>query len=270
MRNVGYSAYKKLARLVEGLLLAFCWAHVRRDFLDAGRSFAQLPGWALEWKGRIGTRYHLNRLRLEQWEPERALSDQSEAFAQYHQALQPSLQQLHDEASAVVAPATATVPTDPSAASEARPSPPVVPLSKGAQTRQKKVLQSLLEHWPGLTRFVDHPEVPLDNNRAENTLRTPVTGRKNYYGSGSLWSAQSAATLFSVLQTLGLWGINPRHWLMVYLKACADNQGQPPPDLDPFLPWRMDEPRRAALTRPYPSQAPPVSPTAPVPGHDRA
>jgi len=34
-----YSAYKKLARLALNILLAFCWAHVRRDFLDAGRAF---------------------------------------------------------------------------------------------------------------------------------------------------------------------------------------------------------------------------------------
>jgi transposase len=101
-----YSAYKKLARLVEGILLAFCWAHVRRDFLDAGRSFVQLQGWALEWKERIGTVYHLNQLRLEQWDPQRALSEQSEAFAQHHQALQTTLQGLHDEATAVVAPDT--------------------------------------------------------------------------------------------------------------------------------------------------------------------
>lgn len=97
-----------------------------------------------------------------------------------------------------------------------------------------------------------------------------MTGRKNYYGSGSLWSAQLAATLFSVLQTLGLWGLNQRHWLRLYLQACADNGGQPPQDLDPFLPWRMDEPRRAELTCPYPSQAPPLSPPAPVPEHEHA
>ena len=132
------------------------------------------------------------------------------------------------------------------------------------------MLQSLLEHWPGLSRFLDHPEVPLDNNRAENTLRTPVTGRKNYYGSGSLWSAQLAATAFSVLQTLGLWGLNTRHWLTLYLNACADNGGQPPRDLDPFLPWRMEEPRRAQLSRPYPCRGPPDSPTALEPGHERA
>jgi len=41
----------------------------------------------------------------------------------------------------------------------------------------------------------------MDNNRAENKIRIPVTGRKNYYGSGSLWSAQLAATLFSILHS---------------------------------------------------------------------
>ena len=37
-----YSAYKKLARLSDAILLAFCWAHVRRDYLDAGRGYTEL------------------------------------------------------------------------------------------------------------------------------------------------------------------------------------------------------------------------------------
>ena len=131
-----------------------------------------------------------------------------------------------------------------------------------------KVLQSVLEHWPGLTLFVEYPEIPMDNNPAESTLRNAVTGRKNYYGSGSLWSAQLAATLFSILQTLLLWGINPRHWLMRYLNACAENGGKAPRTIDPFLPWSMDQARRAELTRPYRSQAPPGSSTESVPIHD--
>ena len=108
----------------------------------------------------------------------------------------------------------------------------------------------------------------MDNNWAENTIRTPVTGRKNYYGSGSIWSAELAAMLFSTLQTLVLWGINPRHWLILYLQACAENGGKAPRNIDSFLPWLMDEARRSALTRPYPPQAPPASPTEPVPIHD--
>jgi hypothetical protein len=36
-----YSAYKKLARLLPIILLAFCWARVRREFLNAGKAFAE-------------------------------------------------------------------------------------------------------------------------------------------------------------------------------------------------------------------------------------
>jgi hypothetical protein len=70
--------------------------------------------------------------------------------------------------------------------------------------------------------------------------------------------------LFSILQTLVLWGINPRRWLMLYLQACAENGGKAPRNIDSFLPWSMDEARRAELTRPYPSLAPPASPTESV------
>ena len=100
----------------------------------------------------------------------------------------------------------------------------------------------------------------MDNNRGENSIRNPVTGRKNYYGSGSIWSAELAAMLFAILQTLALWDINPRHWLTAYLTACAANGGNAPRNIEPFLPWSMEEARRAALSRPYPSQAPPVLP----------
>ena len=42
----------------------------------------------------------------------------------------------------------------------------------------------------------------MDNNIAEQTLRGPVVGRKNYYGSGSDWSMELAAWFFTVLTSL--------------------------------------------------------------------
>ncbi len=63
----------------------------------------------------------------------------------------------------------------------------------------------------------------MDNNAAERTLRGPIVGRKNYYGSSSEWSAQLSSYLFSIFMTLKLWGINPRIWLGGYLEACALN-----------------------------------------------
>ena len=104
-------------------------------------------------------------------------------------------------------------------------------------------------HWPGLTVFVEHPEVPMDNNTGERTLRSSVVGRKNYYGSGSQWSGELAVMMFSLLMTVKLWDINPRTWLSAYLQACAANGNQAPVDLSAFLPWAMDEERLAMMKR---------------------
>jgi transposase len=121
---------------------------------------------------------------------------------------------------------------------------------------KQKVLSSLYNHWDGLTVFVARPEVAMDNNAAERILRNPVVGRKNYYGSGSVWSAHLAAIMFSVLQTLLLWGLNPHHWLSAFLQACADHGGQSPADLSPFVPWQMSTERREALAQPLPVMVP--------------
>ena len=45
---------------------------------------------------------------------------------------------------------------------------------------KRPILESLHNHWGGLTVFLTRPEVALDNNSAERPLRTPVVGRKNY------------------------------------------------------------------------------------------
>jgi transposase len=258
-----YSAYKKLARLALNILLAFCWAHVRRDFLDAARAFCELQEWALQWKARIGTLYHLNRLRLAQWDPEQGLTEQCASFQQHHQALQRALQCMHEEATRMVA-----AESDEGTPSARAARAPGAALSNSARTKRNKVLASLLEHWSGLTRFVAYPEVPMDNNLGENSIRTPVNGRKNYYGSGSICSAQLAAMLFAILQTLVLWGINPRHWLTRYLTACAQNGASAPQDIAPFLPWAMDARRQAELSRPSPSRVPALAPSEPPCIHD--
>jgi transposase len=111
----------------------------------------------------------------------------------------------------------------------------------------RKVLQSMKNHWAGLTVFVEQPWLALDNNTAERAIRPAVVGRKSFYGSGSQWSGQLAATMYSVLMTAKLWGLNARTWLSQYLHACADNGNRAPPDLSAFLPWAMDAARLAAL-----------------------
>lgn len=59
-----YSGYKRFARLNPRVVLAFCWAHQRRDFLELANSYPDSAEWALKWVDRIGHLYHLNGLRL--------------------------------------------------------------------------------------------------------------------------------------------------------------------------------------------------------------
>ena len=112
---------------------------------------------------------------------------------------------------------------------------------------------SLRNHWSGLILFVAHPAIPMDNNQAERALRGPVVGRKNYYGSGALWSGELTATLFSLFHTLELWQINPHTWLTEYLSACAAAGSRVPADFERFLPWNRIE-----------GQSPRASPQAPL------
>ena len=84
----------------------------------------------------------------------------------------------------------------------------------------------------------------MDNNTAERSERGPVVGRKNYYGSGSAWSGERAAMLFSLLQTLALWGLNPRTWLTAYLESCAAAGGQAPSKPESLLPWNLSAEQR--------------------------
>ena len=60
-----YSGYKAMQQVKEGsLVLAFCWAHVRRDFVRVGKGYPELRRGLLQWLSRIRELYRLNRERL--------------------------------------------------------------------------------------------------------------------------------------------------------------------------------------------------------------
>ena len=227
-----YKAYQAIDKVKSGqIILAFCWAHQRRDFLEMARSWPGQQDWALGWVARIGELYHLNARRLE-------LREDSEGFAQRDGDLRVAVDALAAQAEAELA------------------EPNIHPA-------RQKVLESLGNHWTGLTVFVEHPEVPMDNNAVERTERGPVVGRKNYYGSGAVWSGQLAAMLFSLFATMNLWELNPRSWLTAYLTACAAAGGKAPADVSAYLPWNLSAEQRAAWSLSAPgSAAPPAGDTS--------
>ena len=186
-------------------------------------------------------------MRLEHWDSARPLDQQSETFNRHHQDVQATLHEMQQEATRLSA-------DDDDTLDEA-----TLALPYSARKQQRKVCKSLLTHWSGLTLFVDNPQVPLDNNVAENTIRGPVTGRKNYYGSGSLWSATLAAAAFFSPQDPGLMGHqHPPLAERLSHHLCRKRPASPPADISPWLTWSMDQARRDELARPPPTHLAPA------------
>ena len=140
-----YSACKKLARLAAGrLVLAFCWAHVRRDFIKVAAARGDLEDWKDQWLARIRRLYRLNAQRLRYHDPGRP--PDRRRYLRMHFRLSRVLGEVFTEAEQELA----TV-------DDASP--------------QAKVLRSLLNHRRGLSRVLDDPRVPLDNNLSERRCR---------------------------------------------------------------------------------------------------
>jgi transposase len=211
-----YSAYKAMSWVKQGIVvLAFCWAHVRRDFIRVGKGWPQSKLWALEWLRRIRVLYRLNRRRS-------AAEDGSAAFREADGCLRQAVAEMKAQVERELAKAELATPC-------------------------RKALESLQEHWEGLTRFVDDPRIPRDNNASERRGRGPAVARKNFYGSGSKWSGDLAATAFSILATLAMCRLNPRKWLTWYFEQCAAAGGQVPGDIQPFLPWNLSDEKKTEL-----------------------
>jgi len=222
-----YSAYKAMAQVKAAqILLAFCWAHVRRDFLTVLTAWSELTDWAWSWVEDIGTLYHRNDQRL-------SLTDDTPAYAAADRLVRDQVEHLRQRCDRELS-------------------------EPNLRRPQRKALTSLQEHWAGLTVFVDHPQVPMDNNEAERRQRGPVVARKNFYGSGALWSGRLAAMLFSLFQTLQLWGMDTGKWLTAYLSACAKAGGKPPHDPQQYLPWNMTPQQRENLSVAQPNQPEPL------------
>jgi transposase len=88
-----------------------------------------------------------------------------------------------------------------------------------------KAARYFVGNYAGLTRFLDNPELPIDNNPQERLLRSPVIGRKTWYGTHSKQGARTGAILFSLVESCKLNQINPREYFRDLVVAL--HQGLP-------------------------------------------
>jgi transposase len=231
--------FKAYAFLKELLQLAYCWAHVRRDFLHLRLGDQEQEAWAEGWIQRIGRLYELNAQRLTLAKSPNGPEAMPAPFVELDPARMSSAAYLQAEAALHQALVDM----------EQRWAQQLAQTNLGRLRR--KVLTSLQAHWRGLTLFAHHPQIPMDNNGAERAIRPGTIGRKNYYGSASKWSAHLLARMLTLLQTLVLHRINPRSYLSAYLEACcARNGSKAPEQLECWLPWNFIGQEAAAVEGP--------------------
>ena len=97
----------------------------------------------------------------------------------------------------------------------------VLPRSKAAQA-----CNYTLALWKNLTCFLDHPELELSTNVAENSMRPVATGRKNWIHIGSPQAGPRVAAILSVIESCRRIAIPVREYLADILPGLADTPVQ--------------------------------------------
>ena len=86
-----------------------------------------------------------------------------------------------------------------------------------------KALAYSIERWERLSLYTQHGMLNIDNNPVENSIRPIALGRKNYLFAGSHEAARRSGTLYSLLGTCKMHGIEPYTWLKNVLQKIADH-----------------------------------------------
>jgi len=109
-----------------------------------------------------------------------------------------------------------------------------------------KAARYSLARWKALTRYVNDGRIEIDNSAAERALRGVALGRGNYLFMGSNAGGERAASMYSLIETAKLNGLDPQAYLRDVLERIADH---PINRIDELLPWNFvpaAQERRAA------------------------
>jgi transposase len=98
-----------------------------------------------------------------------------------------------------------------------------------------KAVAYLLNHWDGLTLFLEDGRVEMDTNLVENQIRPLTLTRKNALFAGHDEGGRSWSRLASLIATCKLNGADPYAWMKATLEAIA--HGHPQSRIDELMPW---------------------------------
>ena len=211
----GYVAYKKLGEPErEGgpLLLANCWSHFRRLFYDIAKSGnAPIASEALV---RIAALYAIEQdIRGRSADERRAVR-------------QVRAKPLVDNMEVWLREQLAR-------------------LSKGSTLARE--IRYGLNHWQGLSRFLDDGRIEIDSNTVERSMRPIALGRKNALFAGSDEGAANWAAIASLIETAKLNDVNPHAWLTDTLTKLVNRW--PASRIDELMPWAYAKANAASAVK---------------------
>ena len=100
-----------------------------------------------------------------------------------------------------------------------------------------------LGRWPALLHYCNDGRLEIDNNAAQRALRAVALGRKNYLFAGSDSGGERAASMYSLIGSAKLNGVDPEAYLAPVLARIADH---PIRCIEELLPWNLADTLRAA------------------------
>ena len=167
LQTDGYAAYDRVGGA--GMVHAGCWAHARRKVFDALKLNPD-DRMARQLVARMDELFSIDA------EARHAGLDEATRHALRQERSRPLLDVIQKEME------TARVVVLPSSA-------------------LGKAIGYTLSLWYKLTRFLEHPELELSNNLAENSMRPVTLGRKNWIHVGSQQAGPKVAAILSVIES---------------------------------------------------------------------
>jgi transposase len=180
----GYEAYERYAKQVSTVVHAQCWAHARRNFVEAEDAEPQLCRAAL-------------RLISELYSIEAQIKDLSEE----------KRQQIRGEQSRDL---IYRIFSELEQAMKQQVLLPSNPFHKAASY--------VLSRKEQLSVFLSDPDVPIDTNHLEREIRPIPLGRKNWLFCWSECGAEAVGKIQSLIATCKLHGIDPYTYLVDVLQ----------------------------------------------------
>ena len=175
----GYPVYLSYAKDRPDLVLAACWAHVRRYFYEAVEQTPGVANWVLH---QIGLLYEVEAsLREAQVgstlrQRERACTSRM-IIRRIHRLLQ----------------------------------------AKRRGHRPEKLIAKAINYtlrvWEQLECFLEDGRLEIDNNLVENAIRPTAIGKKNYLFYGAPESGQRSAIIYTIIENCKRLGISPQEYL---------------------------------------------------------